>query len=60
MKKKKISYGGQGEERNAENSAECGDEFSRPSRRYSVTVANRTECYLQQAGSHYRHIYDQV
>ena len=43
-----ISYGGQSEERYAENSAECGDEFAGPGRRYSVTVANGTERYLQQ------------
>jgi len=45
-KDESTSYCGQGEERDAENGTEGGDEFSRPRGRYSITVADRTQRYL--------------
>jgi len=42
-----MTHGGQSEEWNAENGAECGDEFARPRDWHRVTVADRTQRHLQ-------------
>jgi len=46
-KYERMTYRRQSKEWDAENGAEGSDEFSRPSRRYSIAVAHSTQRYLQ-------------
>jgi len=55
-----TAYGGQSEERDAENGAEGSDEFSGPSRRYCVTVADRTQRYLHRPITQPAHFTDSL